>query len=328
MEIESLIRCPKCYEGLNFNKNNSSCNNCGSIYSLSSYDDLAFVDEHIFINREEYEHIQSVSKFWNQGWENRNSGELSYFQKYNAKEIHEHAKQRMGLHSKQKPGTGNLWFNEINFKELEGKTGLNIGCGTGAEAAYLISLGKAQIIAIDVTAEATHSTQLVINKIGIGRAIQADARYLPIKSNSIDFVYSCGVLHHSRNIQQSIDELYRVLKPNGVAYIGLYSKTSLYFQYINLKSFLSGAFTRKKLNKKLSSYTEPSWRVGQSVNPHTRIFGRLQCKKLFSMFASISVRGGGLTLPERPIFKIFKKSLENSRLLAPLGNGLYIKVIK
>jgi len=40
------------------------------------------------------------------------------------------------------------------------------------------------------------TNQIIMDKIGLGRAVQGDARHLPIASASVDFVYSSGVLHH------------------------------------------------------------------------------------------------------------------------------------
>ncbi len=46
--------------------------------------------------------------------------------------------------------------------------------------------------------------------------IFADALNLPIKSDSVDTVFSSQVLEHVKDPWQMIDEIYRVLKPNGI----------------------------------------------------------------------------------------------------------------
>jgi ubiquinone/menaquinone biosynthesis C-methylase UbiE len=48
--------------------------------------------------------------------------------------------------------------------------------------------------------------------------IQGNILKMPIKSEKIDFIYGGGVIEHFKKTQQSINELYRVLKKNGVSF--------------------------------------------------------------------------------------------------------------
>ena len=314
-QLIELLRCPKCQGSLKLAEKSNLCVNCGTNYSFNHNGQARFIEKDLYDDIEEYEHILSVEKYWDAGWKKR-SEEHNYFHNYSSQELQENAKKQIkNINSK------------IDFEAINKKIGVNIGSGTGAEASYLMTLGNANIIGIDVTAEATRTTQQTIDKLGVGKAIQADARYLPIANNSIDFVYSSGVLHHSRNIRQSIDEIYRILKPNGVAYIGLYSKTSIYFQSINLRAIFSGSFSKEKIYNKLSSNTENSWRTEGSRNPHTRIFGASDCKKLFHKFDSVSISRGAITLPDRGFYKRLK-FLEKSKMLTFFGDGIYTKAIK
>ena len=45
-----------------------------------------------------------------------------------------------------------------------------------------------------------------------------DIEKLPFKDNSIDMIFNIAVLEHVPNAQKVIDEIYRVLKPNGIIY--------------------------------------------------------------------------------------------------------------
>ena len=50
---------------------------------------------------------------------------------------------------------------------------------------------------------------------------------LNFKKNYFDLIYSWGVLHHTNNIEKSINEIYEKLKKNGEIKIMLYNKYSL-----------------------------------------------------------------------------------------------------
>src|SRR5262249_33669783 len=53
-----------------------------------------------------------------------------------------------------------------------------------------------------------------------------NAEALSFPDESFDWVYSHGVLHHTPNPQKAINEVWRVLKPNGRVIIMLYHKNS------------------------------------------------------------------------------------------------------
>lgn len=47
----------------------------------------------------------------------------------------------------------------------------------------------------------------------------ADVHDLPFEDNSVDLVVSHGALHHLRELPRALSEIYRVLKPGGLAYL-------------------------------------------------------------------------------------------------------------
>ena len=116
-------------------------------------------------------------------------------------------------------------------EDLEGKTVLDLGCGTGRDA-YVISqlVGeKGKVIGIDMTEE-----QLVVARKYIGHHMDKfgfkkpniefhngyieDLKTIGIEDNSIDVVVSNCVLNLSPDKETLFREIFRVLKPGGELY--------------------------------------------------------------------------------------------------------------
>jgi SAM-dependent methyltransferase len=52
----------------------------------------------------------------------------------------------------------------------------------------------------------------------------ADVRSLPFKENAFDLIYSMGTIEHFTDYEVAVRELFRVLKPSGVAIVGVPNK--------------------------------------------------------------------------------------------------------
>src|SRR2546429_675657 len=76
--------------------------------------------------------------------------------------------------------------------------------------------------------------KLKLVRQGSGCTIQGDAENLPFADDVFDIVYSFGVLHHTENTEQAIDEVHRVLKPGGQAAVMLYAKSSYFYIFNQL----------------------------------------------------------------------------------------------
>jgi ubiquinone/menaquinone biosynthesis C-methylase UbiE len=128
---------------------------------------------------------------------------------------------------------GNPYIRDkFNFKELNGKKVLEIGSGSGA-ASCLFAKAGAYVTAVDITKNAIKITKnnAKVQNVKIN-AIRQDAEKLAFKDNTFDYVFSWGVLHHSKDTQKTFSEVYRVLKKGGSGLIMIYNKNSLRY-YIN-----------------------------------------------------------------------------------------------
>lgn len=104
---------------------------------------------------------------------------------------------------------------------LNGKTVLDMGCGPGRFTDVAANMG-ATVIALDYSS-AIDAAKENFNEMGSDILfVQGDALKLPIKSNSLDFVFSIGVLHHTPSPESGVREACRVLSPGGEFAIRVY----------------------------------------------------------------------------------------------------------
>jgi ubiquinone/menaquinone biosynthesis C-methylase UbiE len=123
--------------------------------------------------------------------------------------------------------SGNPYMADFDFERFSGKSVLEIGCGSGA-ASCLFAKGGANVTAIDITHNAIRLSRA--NAIAQGLNIsflQQDAEQMVFHDNSFDYVFSWGVLHHTRNTGNALSEMYRVTKKGGSSSIMVYNKNSL-----------------------------------------------------------------------------------------------------
>ena len=142
------------------------------------------------------------------------------------------------------------------FPKFKGKRTLEIGVGLGADHQKLAEHG-AILSGIDLTPRAINHTKRRFELMGLNSQLQiADAENLPFEDNSFDAVYSWGVLHHSPDTQKAVNEVYRILKPGGLAKIMIYNKHSLILLALKLwhnQGMLELRYYQKQMIKNLHS---------------------------------------------------------------------------
>ncbi len=124
---------------------------------------------------------------------------------------------------------GNPWITaHVDFSAFRDRDVLEIGCGAGS-AACRFALGGARITAIDLTERAIDMTRANAANLGLKniRVLRMDAEALELANNTVDFVYSWGVMHHSSRPERIFGEVSRVLRPGGGCLIMVYNRGSL-----------------------------------------------------------------------------------------------------
>ncbi len=185
----------------------------------------------------------------------------------------------------------------FDYERYRGRQVLEVGCGQGGMAQLWAERG-ANVTAVDLNPDAIETTRTRFTLAQLpGRIELADANVLQFPNASFDYCYSWGVLHHSPDLDRSIAELMRVLKPGGGFGVMLYHRESLYYRYRvrYYEGFVHAE--RRNLPSELalaSRYTDGDRMEG---NPHTWPVTRAEMHRLFSRYSSdLSIRTEGLDL--------------------------------
>jgi len=154
------------------------------------------------------------------------------------------------------------------YTRYRGRGVLEIGCGLGTMAMNWAQHG-AHVTAVDLNPVSVGQTSQRFRLLGLpGRIAQTDANALCLESDAFDYVYSWGVLHHSPDLQRSIAELFRVLRPGGEFGVMLYNRQAIRYRYLirYVEGFLHGESQFLRPLELASRYTDDLESEG---NPHT-----------------------------------------------------------
>jgi len=138
---------------------------------------------------------------------------------------------------------------------------LDVGCGTGRALSQLASRSRPNIQFIGIE-PAENMRKCAVRRIGSRTNVSIlDGRFeeIPLKSQSVDYLFSIFAFHWVTDLRTSVREIRRVIKPNGHAdlfFIGRYNghefirKTSpIFLKYMGPASFLESVRIRNQLTR-------------------------------------------------------------------------------
>jgi Flp pilus assembly protein TadD/2-polyprenyl-3-methyl-5-hydroxy-6-metoxy-1,4-benzoquinol methylase len=120
-----------------------------------------------------------------------------------------------------------LQLNSEIVKDVAAPTILIAGCGTGQHSIETASrFSNCHVTAVDLSLASLAFAQRKTNELHINnlKYLQADILDLHQLNKKFDIIESVGVLHHMNNPMAGWAALTKLLKPNGLMRIGLYSE--------------------------------------------------------------------------------------------------------
>jgi ubiquinone/menaquinone biosynthesis C-methylase UbiE len=197
----------------------------------------------------------------------------------------------------------------MDWVQWEGKQVLEIGTGVGTDARNIVRRGGIYL-GINVDQGSVDATKKALDVFGLdGEVKKCSATELSLPDESVDIVYSFGVLHHIPDVEKAVSEIERVLKPGGKLLIMVYNRASINYKIeiliirkilvrflrlpgmINLLSFLG--FPKEKLKRHLEIFSsnknmpEEEWlsrNTDGPDNPYSLVYNQNEIEKLLHAF--------------------------------------------
>lgn len=168
------------------------------------------------------------------------------------------------------------------FDRYRGRRVLEIGVGTGADHEQFARAG-AELVGIDLTDRAIDHTRRRLRLRGLSSDLRrGSAEKLELPDDSVDLVYSWGVLHHvAVDVPRVVRELLRVLKPGGEAKVMIYHKHSIVGYMLWMRYALARGRIWTSLADVYAQHLE---------SPGTRAYTRDEARALFAAFDVEEIR--------------------------------------
>lgn len=205
--------------------------------------------------------------------------------------IDEHQRKWEDLHTKpqfqlQYPNETVVRFMKGNFKSGDQSRVLDLGCGAGRHIVYLAKEGY-QATGIDFSGPGLEFVKKRLDELSLSaQLIKTNITTIPFENESFDGVISFAVIYYflPEDIDTIIHEIYRVLKPNGKAFIVLRSTNDKRYgrgQLIRDNTYLMTSDFSNEEQMMIHFFTEDEIRIRFSM------FSNISIGKLEEGYASL-----------------------------------------
>ncbi|MGC8762810.1 MAG: methyltransferase domain-containing protein [Acidobacteriota bacterium] len=115
------------------------------------------------------------------------------------------------------------WIAPFSREGFEGRTVLEAGCGKGRHTFLMAGYGVGELLAVDLS-EAVYLAAEYTKAFPWVHRIRADLLRLPLADGEVDLAVCLGVLHHLKDPEGGLRELWRVLRPGGTLVLWVYAR--------------------------------------------------------------------------------------------------------
>lgn len=167
------------------------------------------------------------------------------------------------------------------FERWRGKDVLEVGVGLGTDFVRFVRAG-ARASGLDLTEAAVAAVRRRLELEGLGADLRVgDAEALPFADASFDLVWSYGVLHHTPDTRRALDEVRRVVRPEGEARIMLYARRS----WLGFGAWVRWGLLRGRPWRSIADVL-----AAHLESPGTKAYTEAEVRELFAGFSSVEIR--------------------------------------
>lgn len=151
-----------------------------------------------------------------------------------------------------------------NAARFDGKSFLDIGCGSGIHALAALRLGAASVTCVDIDPDSVEATTRTLKRFApdstVAVRVQSVFEMSPENCGQFDVVYSWGVLHHTGAMERAITNAATLVAPNGVLILALYRKTPFCGMWRHIKKWYTNT-TPSRQQKFMNGYISLTHRL-------------------------------------------------------------------
>lgn len=148
---------------------------------------------------------------------------------------------------------------------VAGKTVLDIACGAGYGASHFVACGAKEVVGVDLSKNAVAYARNQYSKKGL-HLLQGNAVFLPLRDRSFDMVVSFETIEHINEYEEYLEEMKRVLKPQGTFICSTPNIAYTQHPYYHVKEFRPAEFFDL-----LENHFDYVQRYGQYISLFTRV---------------------------------------------------------